>query len=136
MSLNHNVESVHIPRQLNLLGELSFAIAGQFKPTVLPNDSTIMYNVPSSHDMRNAFTKFGISSFNSNGLLFWNSCLSNIKQFSGASTPNETYSVKRGYEKISGFCSLAMHISEEIDGLDIQEFVKSYFLKKFVNSMF
>jgi hypothetical protein len=102
-------------------------IPTQFQPNILPQTQTLLYNTPSSAQMREIASKFGYP-FSYKCFQFWSSTLSSISEIKGSSKPIKTHSISSFDE----FASLSLFLtgSEEY-GKHIQEGIKEYFLKTY-----
>uniref|UniRef100_A0AC35GCS7 Uncharacterized protein n=1 Tax=Panagrolaimus sp. PS1159 TaxID=55785 RepID=A0AC35GCS7_9BILA len=99
----------------------------QFQPNILPQAQTLLYNTPSSAQMREIASKFGYP-FSYKCYQFWSSTLSSISEIKGTSKPIKTHPIS-SYDE---FASLSLFLtgSEEY-GKHIQEGIKEYFSKTY-----
>uniref|UniRef100_A0AC35FXX9 Uncharacterized protein n=1 Tax=Panagrolaimus sp. PS1159 TaxID=55785 RepID=A0AC35FXX9_9BILA len=102
-------------------------IPTQFQPHILLQTQTILYNVPSSAQMREIASKFDYE-FSFKGYQFWSSTLESISEIKGTSKPIKTRSISSFDE----FASLSLFLtgSEEY-GKHIQKGIKESFFNAY-----
>uniref|UniRef100_A0A914XX65 Uncharacterized protein n=1 Tax=Panagrolaimus superbus TaxID=310955 RepID=A0A914XX65_9BILA len=123
--------STPIQKPINLLQRPLPLIPAKFKPYILPFHRTIIYNTPSSGQMRDIATKFGFH-FSYKCFQFWSSTLSSISEITGASKPTQIYETA----SFDDFSSLSIFLTGvEEYGQQIQEGIKEYFCKTYFTGM-